>query len=79
MDEDHLPYQFAHFWITLCFLVYWSTTFTGWGIYTVLNQQDFVLNPIFDKVLTVANFSFYLGIAAIFVLYKKLTPSGARP
>ncbi len=77
LDEEHLPYPFAQFWITICFLIYWSATFTGWGIYAMLDQKEFVLNPIFRKVLAAANYAFYLGIGAIFLRYKKLIPSGA--
>ena len=76
MDEERLPYRFAHFWITICFIIYWSSTFTGWGIYNVLDKDEFLLNPIFDKVLAAANFAFYLGLSAVFIFYKKLIPSG---
>jgi hypothetical protein len=77
MNDEHVPYRFAHFWLTICFLIYWSSTFTGWGIYTVLNLKDSVIAAIFDQVLKVANFIFYIGIASIFIFYKKLIPSGA--
>jgi hypothetical protein len=42
----------------------------------VLDSEEFVLNPIFDKVLAAANFTFYLGISTVFIFYKKLIPSG---
>jgi hypothetical protein len=77
MDEEQLPYRFAHFWITICFLIYWSSTFTGWGIYTVLHWKDSTVSTIFNKVLAAANFTFYLGIGLVFLRYKKLIPSGA--
>jgi hypothetical protein len=77
LDEEHLPYGFAHFWITICFMVFYSTTFTGWGIYTILDPKERVINSIFHNVLATVNFIFYTGIAAIFINYKKLTPSGA--
>lgn len=77
LDEELLPFGFAHFWITVCFLIFWTTTFTGWGIYAVTDESDDTINSLFDKVLTVANFVFYGGIASVFLNYKKLIPSGA--
>jgi len=76
MDEERLPYRFAHFWMTVCFMIFWSATFTCWGIYTVVEQDNSLFVSIFNKLLAVANFTFYLGIASIFLFYKKLIPSG---
>lgn len=75
LDEEHLPYRFAHFWITLCCLIYWSSTFTGWGLYAVLSEEDIKLVAFFDKVLTAANFILYIGIGTTLVLYKRLIPT----
>jgi hypothetical protein len=77
MDEEKLPYQFAQFWISTCFLLFWSATFTGWGVYNVVKQDDFILNPIINKVVAAANYSFYIGLMIVFIRYKKLRPSGA--
>lgn len=75
LDEEHLPYRFAHFWITLCCLIFWSSTFTGWGLYSMISVDDKTVIMFFDKVLTAANFVFYLGIGATLVCYKKLIPT----
>lgn len=77
LDEEYLPYRNVHFWISICFILFWSTTFTGWGIYAVRDSRDVTLVRAFSTLLTIVNFLFYFGIAAIFLNYKKLTPSGA--
>jgi hypothetical protein len=75
LNEEHLPYRFAHFWITLCCLIYWSSTFTGWGLYAILSISDGAVLTYFSMILTAANFIFYLGIATTLVLYKRLIPT----
>jgi hypothetical protein len=77
LDEERLPYAFAQFWISTCLIIFWSTTFTGWGLYAIMSSDNPVFLSIFAKVLTAANFIFYLGIAVVFLNYKKLIPSGA--
>jgi len=72
LDEEHLPYRFAHFWITLCCLVFWSSTFTGWGLYSMMSVDDETVVMFFDKILTVANFVFYIGIGGTLVFRKRL-------
>ncbi len=74
LDEHHLPYRFAHFWITICCLLFWSSTFTGWGLYELLRNDD-IVTLYFDKILTTANFVFYTGIGLTLVFYKKLIPT----
>ena len=74
LDQEHLPYRFAHFWITVCCLIYWSVTFTGWGLFEML-QDDKIVVMFFDKILTVANFIFYIGIGTTLALYKRLIPT----
>ncbi|MEO6833611.1 MAG: hypothetical protein ABI378_13490 [Chitinophagaceae bacterium] len=71
LDEEHLPYRYAHFWITLCFLLFWSATFTGWGFYALLLPTDKSIISLFDKILTTANFIFYLGIGTVLMLLLK--------
>ena len=78
LDEDRLPYAFALFWFSLCFLVYWGSTFMGWGVYAILNQEKTVLGSLFNKVLVTANFIFYAGIATIFLFFKKLIHSSGK-
>jgi hypothetical protein len=76
LDEEQPPHHFAHFWITVCFILYWGVTFTGWGVYASIKDQKLVLNDIFSIVVKVANYVFYTGLLLIFLCYKKLTPSG---
>jgi hypothetical protein len=75
LDEEHLPYSRVHFWIALCCLIFWATTFTGWGFYAVFNADEMKVIMFFDKVLTVANFLFYIGIGTTLAMYKRLTPT----
>ena len=77
MEEEQLPYHFAQFWITASLLVFWSFTYTGWGIYSVLNIKGYPLAPLFQDILMVAAYLQYIGFAVTFVQYKKLSSSGA--
>jgi hypothetical protein len=77
MEEERLPYQSAQFWICSSLVVFWSLTYVGWGIYTVLNAKGYPLGPLFQEILLVASCLQCLGFAFTFIRYKKLTPSGA--
>lgn len=75
LDEEHLPYRFALFWLTVCFLIYWSITFTEWGFLAITEEHDTAVFTIFDTLLVVANFTFYSGIGLIAGFYPHLIPS----
>jgi hypothetical protein len=77
LEADHLLFRFAQFWITAGLLVYWSVTFTGWGIFALLYNQDSAVIPMFNKLLYIANYLLYGSMAVVFLWYKKLLPSGA--
>lgn len=77
LDEEELPYRFASFWFTVCFCFFWGTTFTGWGISSLLSKTDTELNNLVSAVFTASNYIYYSGLALIFYQYKKLIPSGA--
>lgn len=77
MREDANPLPMAHFWIVICLLLYYSVTFTGWGLYSML--EDSHTNPLLHTISVirhVSNYLFYAGIAFIFIRYPKLIPSG---
>jgi len=76
LEEERLPYDFAQFWISTGFAIFWGATFTGWGLYTVIDPDEFLINPIFGNVLIAVNYLLYLGISYVFLRYKKLIPSG---
>jgi hypothetical protein len=76
LDEIHQSYRLAHFWITCLLMIYWSLTFTGWGVYMLVDKQEHLLYSIFYKVLSGANLIMYAGLALIFLFYKMLIPSG---
>jgi len=65
----------SFFWITLALLFYWSTTYTGWGIFGMLDMRKSGLLKILEIVLFFSNLSFYGVISMVFINYKKLTPS----
>jgi hypothetical protein len=77
MHEERLPIHSAQFWITSSLIVFWSLTYMGWGIYTVLNKPSSPLSDFFQQLLIIACYLQYFGIACTFTLYKKLVPSGA--
>ncbi len=79
MDAERPPFVFAQFWITALLVLYWSATYCGWGLFEYLNKLEHpLLHRAFGSVLALANYLFYTGIAAVFIRYPKLLPSGAR-
>jgi hypothetical protein len=78
LDEEHLPYRFANFWIAAFLLLYWGITFTGWGVYASTYNHKFALNTMFIQLLKISNYLFYAGLAVVFLSYKKLIPSGSN-
>lgn len=76
LDEERALMRQAQFWITCLLLIYWSLTFTGWGIFMFIEKGGAALHALFYKVLSGANYLLYGGLALVFLLYKRLTPSG---
>jgi hypothetical protein len=66
----------AHFWFIICFLFYWSLTYANFGLYGAQLNSKNIVSVIFNFTLLAANYLFYIGIATIFLRYKKLIPSG---
>ena len=71
-----VPYRQAHFWFVLCMLLFWSTAFTGFGLWAILNEKDRPINRIFDAIILMDTYLLYGGMSIIFIRYKKLVPSG---
>jgi len=78
IKEDAVPVKMAHFWLTICFLFFSSFTFVFYGLYGTLVGQDHNsrLAYIFNYALWFSNLFLYIGIAIVFIRYKKLIPSG---
>lgn len=74
--DNIYPGRMTHFWLTLCFLFFFSLTFVIYGLYGAMIGHDSSLAKIFDLTLYFANFSLYLGIGLVFFRYKKMIPSG---
>jgi len=75
--EDVRPaYKFRLFWLACLLLIYWSVTFTGWGLFTLLAHQQSVVHQLFFQVLSSINLVLYTGIVLVFINHKKLIPSG---
>ncbi len=75
--DDLTPVKMAHFWLTICFLLYWSLVFANLGLFNLIPSEQKFLRSTFIWALYCANLLFYLGIVTVFVRYKKLIPSGA--
>lgn len=73
LQEDISLRGMAHFWITVCFLVYWSITYASWGLYSIFLEQNLKWA---NAVLLGSNMIFYVGILILFLRYPKLRPSG---
>lgn len=74
LKEDDLAYNFVQFWITTCCLLFWSSTYTGWGLFEFFGT-DAIVRRYFDTILTAANYLLYLGIAGSFFFYRRLNPT----
>lgn len=73
-SEPVLHYRL--FWFTCLLLVYWSLTFTGWGLFELFASEESTVHRLFYQVLSSANFVLYGGIAIVLINHKKLIPSG---
>lgn len=77
MEEDLRLLTAAGFWLTVCLMLYWSTTFAGWGLWNIMKKQQYqTLIRIITNTLKGANYVFYSGVALVFLNYPKLKPSG---
>lgn len=76
LETDLMPFRFAHFWFTSAFLVYWSLTFTGWGVTTITEFHNEKLARMFFWLLLATTYGFNVAITLILLYYKKLIPSG---
>lgn len=74
--DEIVPGRMTHFWLTICFLFYWSLTYANLGLFARVPEEQKMLRGIFVWTLYFANLLFYLGIITVFVRYKKLIPSG---
>ena len=74
--EDIITRRMSNFWLTMCFLFYWSLTYVNLGLFTVQIGRDDMLAKVFTWTLYLANLLFYFGLALVFLRYKKLIPSG---
>ncbi len=74
--DNIVPVKMAHFWLTICFLFYSSLTFVIYGLYGAIVGNNSKLATVFNLSLWFANFFLYIGIAIVFIRYKKLIPSG---
>lgn len=62
----------VHFWFTTIFLFYWSCLFSYWGMYDMLlTELNSYMNPA-TYILWIVNIVSYLGLATIFLFYKKI-------
>ncbi len=75
--DDVIPVRMAHFWLTICFLLYWSILFANLGLFARIPSEQAILRQILIWTLYCANLLFYLALALIALRYKKLIPSGA--
>lgn len=76
LRDDIVPSKMVQFWLSMCFLIYWSLAFVDLGMFSVQISRTQTLARIFTWVLYSSNLLFYIGIAGVFIFYKKLIPSG---
>lgn len=76
MDEERMPYNFAHFWITIGLLFFWCSTFTGWGLFSLLGRSEAL--SLFTMLLRCIQWILYGALLLVLIRYKKLIPSGAE-
>lgn len=77
LSDNFLEFRkLSHFWITVALLLYWSCTYTSWGIFSLININDRSMLYLAEWILYCSNLMFYLLIGAVFLNYKKLILSG---
>lgn len=74
--EDVVPKKMTHFWITMAFLLYWSSTYLSLGLFSWEVQNKNIIAIIIAWALYIPNLLFYTGLLFIFIFYKRLLPSG---
>lgn len=65
----------SYFWITLALMLYWSITYTGWGIFNLLNAENRSFLKTFMVISQGSNIVFYISIGFVFIYYKKFIPA----
>lgn len=65
----------SYFWITLALMLYWSITYTGWGIFNLLSAEDRSFLKTFMLISQGTNIVFYMSIGFVFIYYKKFIPA----
>lgn len=63
--------SYQPFWICLTFLLFWSITYTNWGLMHVFNSQIYKRPAILGIILIAVNILTYSSFAVIFILTKK--------
>lgn len=78
LKEDLNPYQYTQFWVSAALLIFWSSTFTTWGLYNFIpNNQPKLISVVSIALITI-NYVYYSAIAVVFIFYARLIPSGER-
>lgn len=73
-DTYTSPVADPHFRISFLLLFYWCITFISWGVYEMVDTAK--SNYIIGLILWTANIIFYLGVAIVFLLYKRKPVAG---
>ena len=63
--------NYQHFWVCLTFLLFWSITYTNWGLVHVFSSQMYKRPPILSLILISVNILTYSSFVVIFILTKK--------
>lgn len=71
LKEQEIIYN-THFWFTTFLLVYWSSIFVFWGIYSFLHTTFKQYMIAATYLLWIINILTYTGIGIVFINYRKM-------
>lgn len=76
LNEEESPYKCIFFWIAFNMMLFWSVTYTGWGIDSFFDWKPGNSGlSAFSKVLRITGFAYYIGLCIVFLRYPKLNPT----
>ncbi|MBL7717699.1 MAG: hypothetical protein JNL72_02595 [Flavipsychrobacter sp.] len=70
-NDEIQAFRNQHFWISLVMLLFWSITYTFWGLSNAFDENVLHLIPTLGGLLATVNILTYSALAIIFFLTRK--------
>lgn len=68
-SKEHEVFRCPHFWISVIFVFFWSTSFLLWGLYEYFSQRSAYLLPLVHTAIRIVNILTYSAIGTTISLY----------